>query len=179
MVCTVQKLLAVIVTWLRQMNIKLLQTSTDPMKTVTTTGRYIMQTQYKQMTKNFEGLRLKPYKCTAGKLTIGYGRNLEDVGISQAEADMLFERDFAKAEADARKICKDFNIDVDNLIEQRFYVLVDMSFNLGYAGLSKFKNMLTAVSKGDYQTAAREMLESLWAIQVGNRATKLSLLMEG
>lgn len=134
---------------------------------------------YKQMTKDFEGLRLKPYKCTAGKLTIGYGRNLDDVGISQAEADMLFERDFAKAEADARRLCKEFGIDVNNLIEQRFYVLTDMMFNLGYCRLSKFKNMLTTLSKGNYEAAAREMLDSNWAKQVGNRAIKLSTLMKG
>ena len=62
----------------------------------------------KRMTKEFEGCRLKPYKCTAGKLTIGYGRNLDDVGISQAEANMMFEADFARAESDARKICMEF-----------------------------------------------------------------------
>lgn len=134
---------------------------------------------YKQMTKDFEGLRLKPYKCTAGKLTIGYGRNLDDVGISQAEADMLFERDFAKAEAEVRRLCKEFNIDCESLIEQRFYVLTDMMFNLGYGRLSKFKKMLTALSKGDYRAAAREMLDSAWANQVGNRAIKLSAMMEG
>ena len=138
-----------------------------------------MQTQYKKMTKTFEGLRLKPYKCTAGKLTIGYGRNLDDVGISQAEADMMFERDFALAEAEARRLCKAFNIDVDSLIEQRFYVLTDMMFNMGYDRLSKFKRMLTALSEGKYEAAANEMLDSNWAIQVGNRAQKLSLLMRG
>lgn len=134
---------------------------------------------YKQMTKTFEGLRLKPYRCTAGKLTIGYGRNLDDVGISRAEADMMFERDFAKAEVEVRRLCKEFNIDCENLIEQRFYVLTDMMFNLGYGRLSKFKKMLTALSKGDYDTAANEMLDSTWAIQVGNRAQQLALLMRG
>lgn len=138
-----------------------------------------MQTKYKNMTKTFEGLRLKPYRCTAGKLTIGYGRNLDDVGISKTEADMMFERDFAMAEADTRRLCKESGIDVDNLIEQRFYVLTDMMFNLGYGRLSKFKNMLTAISKGNYEAAANEMLNSLWAKQVGNRATQLSVLMRG
>jgi lysozyme len=138
-----------------------------------------MQTQYKKMTKTFEGLRLKPYKCTAGKLTIGYGRNLDDVGISQAEADMMFERDFAQAEAETRRLCKAFNIDCESLIEQRFYVLTDMMFNMGYDRLSKFKRMLTALSKGQYDTAADEMIDSSWAIQVGNRAQKLALLMRG
>lgn len=139
----------------------------------------LMQAKYKQMTKTFEGLRLKPYKCTAGKLTIGYGRNLEDVGISQTEADMLFERDFAQAESEARRLCKTYRVNYEDLIEQRFYVLTDMIFNMGYDRVSKFKKMLTALSKGDYDTAAKEMLDSAWATQVGNRATQLSALMRG
>ena len=138
-----------------------------------------MSDRLKKLTKEFEGCHLKPYKCPAGKLTIGYGRNLDDVGISQAEADMMFERDFAKAEADVRDICKEFGINVDDLIEQRFYVLTDMCFNLGYGGLKKFKGMLTALKNGLYDDAANAMLDSLWAKQVGNRATKLAVLMRG
>lgn len=139
----------------------------------------LMQAKYKQMTKDFEGLRLKPYRCTAGKLTVGYGRNLEDVGISRAEADMMFERDFAQAEAEARQLCRTYKVNYEDLIEQRFYVLTDMIFNMGYDRVSKFKKMLTAFSKGDYDTAANEMLDSTWAIQVGNRAQQLALLMRG
>ena len=131
----------------------------------------------KRMTKEFEGCRLKPYKCTAGKLTIGYGRNLDDVGISQAEANMMFEMDFARAEVYAEKICKEFGINVEDLIEQRFYVLVDMCFNLGYNRLRTFKKFLTALKKGLYDDAANHMLDSLWAKQVGNRATQLAALM--
>lgn len=138
-----------------------------------------MQTKYKTMTKSFEGLRLKPYKCTAGKLTIGYGRNLQDVGITKEEALMMFERDFAIAESEARRLCKVYNIDYGNLIEQRFYVLTDMVFNMGYDRVSKFKKMLTALSNGQYETAADEMLDSAWAAQVGNRATQLAALMRG
>ena len=138
-----------------------------------------MLAKYKNMTKTFEGLRLKPYKCTAGKLTIGYGRNLEDVGISQAEADMMFERDFAIAESEVKRLCKEFNIDCDSLIEQRFYVLTDMMFNLGYNRLSKFNKFLYALKTGSYTAAADEMLDSVWAKQVGNRATQLSALMRG
>lgn len=138
-----------------------------------------MSDRLKKLTKEFEGCRLKPYKCPAGKLTIGYGRNLDDVGISQAEADMMFERDFAKAEADVRDICKEFGINVDDLIEQRFYVLTDMCFNLGKDGLKKFKKLFSALKKGLYDDAANAMLDSLWAKQVGNRATKLAVLMRG
>lgn len=138
-----------------------------------------MLAKYKNMTKAFEGLRLKPYKCTAGKLTIGYGRNLEDVGISQAEADMMFERDFAMAESEVKRLCKANQIDWENLIEQRFYVLTDMMFNLGYNRLSKFNKFLHALKTGSYTAAADEMLDSVWAKQVGNRATQLSALMRG
>lgn len=138
-----------------------------------------MLAKYKNMTKAFEGLRLKPYKCTAGKLTIGYGRNLEDVGISQAEADMMFERDFAMAESEVKRLCKANQIDWENLIEQRFYVLTDMMFNLGYNRLSKFNKFLYALKTGSYTAAADEMLDSVWAKQVGNRATQLSALMRG
>lgn len=138
-----------------------------------------MREQYKQMTKDFEGLRLKPYNCTAGKLTIGYGRNLEDIGISKAEADMMFERDFARAEADVRRLCKAYDIDCEHLIEQRFYVLTDMMFNLGYSRLEKFQKLLYALKKGLYDDASKEMLNSLWAKQVGNRAIKLATLMKG
>lgn len=138
-----------------------------------------MQAKYKDMTKTFEGLRLRPYKCTAGKLTIGYGRNLDDVGISKTEADMLFERDFAQAESEVRRLCKANDIDCDKLIEQRFYVLTDMMFNLGYARLSKFKKFLYALKTGSYEDAAREMIDSAWATQVGNRAIQLSTLMKG
>ena len=138
-----------------------------------------MLTKYKNMTKTFEGLRLKPYKCTAGKLTIGYGRNLEDVGISQAEADMMFERDFAMAESEVKKLLRVNGIDWECLIEQRFYVLTDMMFNMGYDRLSKFKKMLYALKKGLYEDVANEMLDSVWAKQVGNRATQLAALMRG
>lgn len=138
-----------------------------------------MQDKYKQMTKTFEGLRLKPYKCTAGKTTIGYGRNLDDVGISKSEADMLFERDFARAEADVRRLLKENDIDCEHLIEQRFYVLTDMMFNLGYTRLSQFKKLLYALKNSLYDDAAKEMLSSLWAKQVGNRAITLSNLMKG
>jgi lysozyme len=136
-----------------------------------------MSTDYKQMTKNFEGIRYKPYKCSAGKTTIGYGRNLDDVGISQAEADMLFDNDWFSATEDVNTLLKAYSIDENSLSEGRKYVLTDMMFNLGYSKLSKFKNMLTALKKQDYATAAKEMMSSAWATQVKTRATKLRDIM--
>lgn len=134
---------------------------------------------YKQLTKSFEGLRLKPYRCSADKLTIGYGRNIEDTGISKTEADYMFQADWARAVQDALRLCKDYGIDHKQLIEQRFYVLVDMCFNMGYTRTKEFKKMLSALKKGFYEDAAREMMDSAWAKQVGNRAIKLYQLMKG
>jgi lysozyme len=54
-----------------------------------------------------------------------------------------------------------------------------MIFNIGYTRVLGFKKMLAAIKRDDYQTAAKEMLDSNWARQVGNRATKLAALMQG
>ena len=52
----------------------------------------------KEQLVRHEGLRLKPYRCTAGKLTIGYGRNLDDRGISKKEAYAMLEKDILDCE---------------------------------------------------------------------------------
>lgn len=132
---------------------------------------------YSKLTKDFEGLRLRPYKCTAGKTTIGYGRNLDDVGISEEEADALFAVDFKKAIAGAEQLCKDYCINIEDMSPGRFYVLTDMVFNLGYAGTKKFKTMLKELSCGDYEGTAQAMKDSLWYRQTGRRAEKLVDIM--
>lgn len=120
-----------------------------------------------------EGLRLKPYRCTAGKLTIGYGRNLEDNGISQEEAFYMLLHDIKEVEKDLDPfIPKDVTIN-----EARYSVLVNMTFNLGINRILRFKKMWQALNKGDFDKAAEEMLDSLWARQVGNRSIELSEIM--
>ena len=121
-----------------------------------------------------EGLRLKPYRCTAGKLTIGIGRNLDDRGISRKEAYAMLERDIQD--------CEQWLIDkipeiYNNLDEVRQSVLLNMCFNLGIKGLLEFKNTLAFVKAGDWERAANSMLASKWAKQVGMRAIELSELM--
>jgi len=124
----------------------------------------------KQMLKRHEGLRLKPYRDTVGKLTIGYGRNLEDDGISLEEAELMLENDLDRAVKAARDVVAGF----DELDEVRQAVLVDMAFNLGRAGLASFQKMRAALALGDFERAAAEMLDSLWARQVGRRARELA-----
>lgn len=119
-----------------------------------------------------EGVRLKPYRCTAGRLTIGVGRNLDDVGISEGEAHMLLANDIAKVQ---RQL---MTLDWFNTLDEvRQAVLIDMAFNLGFAGLMTFKSMLGAVRVGDWKEAARQMVKSKWADQVGSRALRLAQMM--
>ena len=128
----------------------------------------------KELILKHEGLRLKPYKDTIGKMTIGVGRNLDDVGISENEAMIMLESDInnAKIQLSTRLPF------TDRLPETVKMVLIDMAFNMGIGGLSGFKNFLTYLSNGDYQSASSEMLNSGWAVQVGTRAIELSEMIK-
>lgn len=120
-----------------------------------------------------EGLRLKPYTDTVGKLTIGVGRNLTDKGISNAEAMSLLENDIASHVEDLDRDLPWWR----QLSEARQQVLANMCFNLGITKLLMFKNTLDHVARGEYDQAAEGMLASLWASQVGPRAQRLAKLM--
>ena len=120
-----------------------------------------------------EGLELKPYHCTADKLTIGVGRNIQDRGITEDEARYLLKNDI--------KIVEDELLTrqpvVAGLDSVRQRVLVDMGFNLGLPILMKFQNMWSAIENEDYHEAARQMMDSRWASQVGRRAERLAQAM--
>lgn len=120
-----------------------------------------------------EGYREKPYKCSAGKLTIGVGRNLEDKGLSRDEIIYLLNNDYKECEED---IVRTYPW-AGNLDEVRLSVLINMRFNLGAIGLSKFKKFLAFMRSGDYKSASLEMLDSRWAIQTGVRAKRLSKMI--
>ena len=125
-----------------------------------------------QYTKKFEGLNLLPYTCPTGHLTIGYGHNLEE-GITLEMAETLLQADLRLAEMEVSSKVAYFN----KLDEARQFVLVDMCFNMGLKKLFTFKKFFAALLKRDYPVAAREMLNSKWAVQVGNRAKKLAEIM--
>jgi len=120
--------------------------------------------------KKGEGLRLRPYKCTSGKLTIGYGRNLEERGIKEYEADFLLENDIDEC-IESMNVELNFFYDLRDNVK---LVLLNMRFNLGLNGLLKFKKTLDFIKTGRYKEAAKEMLDSKWAKQVGTRAINLS-----
>ena len=124
----------------------------------------------KQQLIKHEGLELLPYKCTAGKLTIGVGRNIEDRGISYDEAMMLLENDLLLYTAELEKAFPVVK-DLDNV---RVMTLINMAYNLGITKLRQFKMMWAAIEDNDFEVAAQEMLNSKWASDVGKRALQLS-----
>lgn len=121
-----------------------------------------------------EGLKLKTYRCTAGKLSIGVGRNLDDVGITEPEAFVLLENDIDAVSKDLTRNLPWWT----TLDDPRQEVLANMAFNMGIGTLLTFKNTLQAIKEGKYAEAAKMMLQSKWATQVGNRAKELAAQME-
>ena len=122
--------------------------------------------------KRDEGLRLELYRCSAGKLTVGWGRNLSDNGITLREAEILLENDIARAIADLNRALPWWH----DLPAPRQRGLVNQCFNLGLTRLLGFKKMLAALQIGDGGRAAEEALDSVWAGQVGERAQRIAVL---
>lgn len=120
------------------------------------------------------GSRLRPGAVLGGKPTIGYGRNLCDRGISAAEAELLLQADLDQAERDASEW---LGPAWRELAPLRQAVLMDMALNLGRGGLAGFKKLRAAIACGDWAGAAREMLDSAWARQVGARARRNARIM--
>ena len=119
--------------------------------------------------KFHEGLELKPYLDSVGVLTVGYGRNLDDRGISREEAEMLLLNDLETSTKEAKKF--EF---YENLTSNRQDVIVEMIFNLGLTRFKKFKKTIGYINQANHSAAADEMLDSRWAKQVGQRALTLS-----
>ncbi len=132
-----------------------------------------MNPRWEKYIRRYEGLNLHPYRCPAGCLTIGYGHNLEN-GISRQTAQYMLQEDLQQT---CRSLRKQF-IWWEKLDEVRQFVFVDMCFNMGISKLCTVKKFLAAVQRRDYPAAAREMLDSKWAGQVGHRARELTEMMK-
>lgn len=135
-----------------------------------------------------EGERLKAYKDTVGKWTIGVGRNLDDVGtaplnrtvadvkangITAAESAQMLAHDLDRVDSDLDKHLPWWR----ELDPVRQRVLVNMCFNMGIGGLCGFVNTLGMIRQHRYIEASRGMLQSKWARQTGARATRLAAMM--
>ncbi len=125
--------------------------------------------------KAHEGLRLKPYTDSLGRITIGYGRCLDTRGISRDEADTMFNRDMVEAASNANLIvgAKTWR----GIGETRQEILTEMVYQLGAGGVDGFRNMIAALRDRNYERAADEMLDSRWHDQTPARAEELAALM--
>ena len=127
------------------------------------------------MLKRHEGFRSKPYYCTAGKLTIGYGRNLDDVGITEVEAGFLLKVDALRATDDAGDIFPN----ILSYTENRQIAIINMLFNLGKTRFLGFSDMIKAIKRNDWISASIEALDSKWARKdVGMRAIEIANLLK-
>lgn len=125
------------------------------------------------MVKRHEGFRGRAYLDSVGVLTVGFGRNLRDKGISEKEAEMLLINDLKEA---TKQVIEKFPWAKD-LSRNRLNVLVMLTFNIGIGGVLGFRKMLMALKDGDYDKAADEMLASKWSKQVKGRARELAEIM--
>lgn len=130
-------------------------------------------TQVRKRLIEHEGIKLKPYHCTAGKLTIGVGRNLDDRGISQATATQMLEEDIEIVLDELKRALPFW----ENLKWNYKEALVDLAFNMGVPRLMMFRNMLSAIEADDPAKAAEELLDSRYASQVGKRASNIAALL--
>lgn len=120
-----------------------------------------------------EGLRLKPYIDPIGKVTIGCGRNLTDVGITFQEAMQLLDHDIDAAITDLATFPWFVSLDT---IRQR--AVIDFRFNVGGGTFRLFPKFIHAMAIGNYVDAANELRVSKWATQVGLRAKELVAMLE-
>ena len=129
------------------------------------------------MLKLHEGVKSHAYKCTAGKTTIGVGRNIDadgGMGLSEDEIDYLLSNDLERVKAELEREFDWFKW----LCTARSDAMINICFNLGMPRLKLFKNALSAMAAGDYELAATEFLDSRWARQVGGRALTIAGMIQ-
>lgn len=144
----------------------------------------------RDMIKKNEGLRLIPYYCNSGVLTVGYGHNLAanplpaemqryfglNGRITITMAEDLLKSDILKATQGAVRLYPDFH----TFSMKRKHALIDMCFNLGYTRLSKFVRTNNLINAGKWIEAAENLKSTKWYSQVGNRSLLVcQMLKEG
>ena len=126
--------------------------------------------------KVHEGSRTHAYDCPAGYITIGVGRNIDPnggLGLSEDEINYLLRNDIERCYRELDRFS--WFMDLDQVRQE---ALVNMCFNLGYTRLTKFTNMMRAMAEGKYSLAASEALDSIWAVQVGQRSRDIAYMLE-
>jgi len=116
------------------------------------------------------------YQCSANKWTVGYGRNL-DTGFSEDEALLMLQNDIKQAQADVKTLMP-YIATFAKIYTPRYCAFVDMMLNIGITRMKQFKKMLAAAAAGNWKQAAKEILNSKYAKDVGDRAKEIAYLVE-
>ena len=125
--------------------------------------------------KKHEGFEPKVYKCTEGYDTIGYGFAIKDLIIDKDVADLILMKKLHKM-LERITVAFPWFANIDNEAKA---VVVNMCYQLGIRGFSKFKKTIYLLETEQYEEASVEMLDSLWAKQTPNRAKELSEKLRG
>ena len=133
----------------------------------------IMQDIIEQL-KIHEGYKPRVYKCTAGVDTIGIGFAIKDLYLSEEVCDMILQEKLEELE---ERFEKKFNWFKSSPVEVR-NVMLNMAYQLGFAGFCKFKKTIGYLEEADWDKASIEMLDSKWAKQTPNRAKELSEIIK-
>ena len=131
--------------------------------------------EIKESIRIHEGMRVQPYRCTEGHLTGGIGHKIhegEEIPMDEEGWLKIFDKDFEIALNGARRLLNE-----EETHPVAFGILVEMCFQLGEFGVSKFKKMLAAIEAQDYFDAGWEMKDSKWNQQTPHRCEALSLRM--
>ena len=137
------------------------------------------QESLKEKIKIHEGFRDTIYKDHLGFKTIGYGHKIvhedkfvEGKSYSKEELEKVFDKDFDRGWNLMQLFCDENNL--RSISDTAKEILCEMIYQMGFAGVGKFKNMIKALQNRDYKQASIEMLDSRWAKQTPNRAKELS-----
>ena len=121
-----------------------------------------------------EGFKSKPYKCTAGYQTIGWGHNLDANGIKTKFLQSMYDDDCDDKVAEMKSHpALAWIFEGDSVNQVRRDAFINMAFNLGVDGLAKFRKALAAGRCGDWETCANESIDSRWYIQVKRRGPRI------
>ena len=118
-----------------------------------------------KMLRQHEGVRNTVYLDSLGIETIGVGRNLKEVGLSDDEIDYLLVNDVNRCKAEAKQF--DWYEELDTV---RREAILNLLFNLGRPRFMGFKKAIAALADHDYSLSADEFYDSRWRTQVGQRA---------
>jgi lysozyme len=129
------------------------------------------------MLRLHEGVKKHGYLCTAGKMTVGVGRNIDKeggLGLSEDEIDYLLANDIKRVDAELVKSFAWYS----SLDDVRKDAMINLTFNVGITRLKGFVKALTAMEQKNYPEAAAQFLDSAWSKQVGKRSVDVTNLIK-